>query len=187
MKMRIFLAAFAIMALTIGCKSTGSAISQADIDALDAMIENKTFEVRADWAQPLGTTSMNSIAAAGLLPPGSAINRINLQGTSNYFRMQGDKVTANLPYYGEVQMGGTYGRATGVEFDGVPTDLKITKDEKKQSYRVRFNIRNKTETFQVNAELFPNFTSALTVNSSQRFVIRYSGTVAELEKGLASN
>ena len=186
MKMRTVMILFVLVGFAIGCKAPETAVSQANIDALDNMITNKNFEFRAEWAQPLVTTSLNGLVNSGLLPPGSSINRINLQGNSNFLRMEGDRVWADLPYYGERQAGGAYARATGIEFDGIPTDLEITENEKKQSYLIRFDIRNKAEAYQVSLELFPNLSGTISVNSTQRLNIRYSGTVLELEEGVSS-
>ena len=185
MKLKIVLLVLSF-GMFLGCKSTQDSFDEyVDNAVLDQMIENKKFSLRADWAQPLGTTSVISLANSGLLPPGSAINRINLMGTNNYLRMEDGKVSADIPYYGERQIGGTYARAEGVVFNDEPRDLKIERNEKKKSYIVTFNVRNRTETYRVNAELFPNMTTQIVVNSSQRFVIRYSGVILTPEEDKA--
>ena len=184
MKVRILtFFALTMMIFAAGCGNSKTAVmSTEDTAALEAMIQEQAFEINADWAIPLGTGAMNSLAVSGLVPPGSAINQINLQGTPNFLRIQGDSVSARLPYYGERQVGGLYGRASGIEFNGLATDLKIKKNEKKQSYEVSFRVKDQdqTEHYQVNAMVFPNMSSSVTVNSTQRFVIRYRGAAKAL-------
>lgn len=149
---------------------------------LDNMVAQRALTIRADWAQPMATNSLNQLANAGLLPPGSTVNRINLVGESNHLTVAGDTVSAYLPYFGERQMSAGYNADQGITFKGVPKDFEITKDVAKHRYVMRFQIKNKTETFRVNAELFPNMSGTISVNSSHRFVIRYDGTVRDLSE-----
>ena len=65
--------------LVQGC-GTVSKNTLAETKALDELVVSKRFEIESDWALPLATNSLNSIANAGLLPPGSSANRISLVG-----------------------------------------------------------------------------------------------------------
>lgn len=150
---------------------------------LDEMVDQKSFEIISEWAMPMMTNSINSIGNAGLFPPGSAGSRITLIGNPNYLRVFGDSVSAYLPYYGERQMGGGYNdRTTAIKFNGIPRDLEITKDGKDQTYAVHFEINDETENYNVNLKLFPNLKGSISVNSSQRFQIRYSGDIAAISE-----
>lgn len=141
------------------------------------------FEIRSDWALPLATNSLNSIANAGLLPPGSSAGQISLIGNANYVKVVGDSLSVYLPYFGERQMGGGYDSdGAGIEFEGVPEKMEITKNEEKQRYDIRFEFEDDAENFTVSLSLFPNLTSTISVNSSQRFPIRYSGAVKAISK-----
>ena len=124
---------FLIVLIMIGCASTKKThvVKEKDTKALDEMISSKFFEIESQWAQPQLSTTMAQLGNAGLFPAGSNAGNINLIGNPNYFRMEGEKVKAYLPYYGERQMGGAYNNnKTGIEFDGVPIDLEITKEKK---------------------------------------------------------
>jgi hypothetical protein len=149
---------------------------------VDKLVDQKTFRIVSDWAQPLVTNSISQISNSGLLPPGSTAGRINLLGNSNYFRMKGDSVSAYLPYYGERQAGGGYGSNSAIQFKGLPRDLEILKDEKSQGYRMDFDIRDNGENYSVSVLLFPNLKSRITVNSSQRFWISYDGKASDLKE-----
>ena len=134
---------------------------------------------------PLTTNSLNQISNAGLLPPGSVANRINLIGNANYLRIKGDSISAFLPYFGERQLAGGYNNNNvGIQFNGIPKEYSVTKDEKKQQHNIRFNINNNTENFQVYITVFPNMTATMNINSSHRFAISYSGFVSSIEKEL---
>jgi hypothetical protein len=170
------------MFLMCGC-ATIPKNTLAETKALDELLASKMFEIQSDWALPLTTNSLNSIPNAGLLPPGSSASRISLVGNPNYLRVQGDSITAYLPYFGEQQMGAGYNREGGaVQFSGVPISYEAIKDEKRQRYEINFRIRNKTETYTVNLSLFPKKVSVINVISTHRFTIRYEGRVGPLSK-----
>lgn len=56
---------------------------------------------------------------------------------------------------------------------------------KKDSYQLQFSARDKenpTENYQVRIDLFPNNTAYITVLSSQRLSIRYTGRMTPIEE-----
>ena len=176
---------FCMVFIFAGCSSTKtSTIAETTTKSLDDLIINKSFEVISDWAQPQVTNAMVQLGNAGLFPPGSNAGMINLQGNTNYLVMKDGKVTGYLPFYGERQIGGAYNsNHTGIEFDGVPKNLKIER-KKRGTYLVKFDINDKnipTENYRIFLELFPSLSSSLTINSSQRTSIQYKGRAKVLE------
>ncbi|WP_428740354.1 DUF4251 domain-containing protein [Tenacibaculum sp.] len=171
--------------LLFSCASSKNA-TQVEIDNLNALIQSKTFEIESEWAEPQVTNAMMQITNARMLPTGSSAGNINLIGNSNFFRMKGDTVAAYLPFFGERQMGGSYGGTKiGIEFEGVPKDLVISED-KENSYRINFKIRDKnttTENYNVVVRIYPSLSSTIYVNSTQKNSINYRGRViASTEK-----
>ncbi|TFG73976.1 MAG: DUF4251 domain-containing protein [Flavobacteriales bacterium] len=165
-----------------GC-GTVSKNTLAESKALDDLVSQKMFEIQSDWALPISTNSLNSISNARLLPPGSSPNRISLAGNPNYLKVQGDSISAYLPYFGERQMGAGYNSDGGaVQFNGIPISYEANMDEKRKRYEINFSIRNKTETYTVNLLLYPNGASNINMNSTHRFSIRYQGRVGPLSK-----
>ncbi|NAS13671.1 DUF4251 domain-containing protein [Poritiphilus flavus] len=181
MKLLKIVVVAALIGCFIGCGS-GKSTTFEDIDNLENMVYSKAFTIEAEWAIPMTTGSLTTIAGSGLLPIGSTINRINIQGQYNHLTVKGDSVSAYLPYYGERQMGGGYNSAQGVQFNGLAKDYSVVKNEKKNSQTVSFQVNNKTETYQVTATLYPNRVGQILVNSSQRFAIRYEGTITEIKE-----
>ncbi len=167
--------------LLLSCSSS-SKISDSYSKLLDDLVSSKYFEIESDRVFPLATASLNSISNAGLLPPGSSAGQISLIGNPNYLKVLGDSVVTYLPYYGERQMGGGYDSNGGrIEFEGIPNDMDITKDKENQRYTIQFKMKDDSENFNVNITLFPNLTSIISVNSSQRFPIRYTGSVKSIQ------
>ena len=173
--------AFLIMFLSLGLVLSAQKSKEQKSQLLDELVASKQFRIESQWARPQGGSSINSLSASNLRPPGSSGNRINLIGNYNFLEMDGETVSAILPYFGERQVAGDhYSGNSGIEFEGTPRNLVIEKNEKKKSYEIAFDIDNNTETFQVNIQLYRNLKSNVTINSNQRFVIRYDGKVMEL-------
>ena len=140
------------------------------------------FEIESDWAQPQVTTAFAQLG--DLLPAGSNASNISLIGNSNYLQIKDSIVNAFLPYYGERRQGGAYGSGkTGIEFEGVPQDFKTNRG-KKNSYEIRFNIKDKnsrSENYTVYVQVFPNLSSSININSSHRTSISYRGRANIIE------
>ncbi|MFP2994740.1 DUF4251 domain-containing protein [Spongiivirga sp. MCCC 1A20706] len=180
-----FLVMAVICLLIGGCASNSVAkVSEEQQRQFDNMIENENFEIVFKSAQPMNNTGMQAVANAGLLAPGSNLARIDLLTTPNYIRKIGDSLSASLPYYGERQIGGGYNNSNevGINFDGVPEDISIVKNENTGSYKMSYTINNKSENFIVNTTLFPNNTVNTTIASSHRRIINYRGVVSVYAK-----
>ncbi len=151
--------------------------------ALDELVAQKKLEIISDWASPVASGSFNALANSGLLPVGSTGNNINLIGNFNHFRILGDSISVDLPYYGERQMSaGFNNKNTNIEFDGVPEHAKVTYNEKKQRYSMNFEIRNATEWLRISIILYPSLRSDIMIQSNYRTSIRYRGVISKLEE-----
>ncbi|WP_339704567.1 DUF4251 domain-containing protein [uncultured Kriegella sp.] len=182
MKTNVLLLFMTMVFLACGSHSNKT-VARAQSRQLDDLVATKSFEIVSDWASPMGTTSMNNVINSGLLGPGNNAGHINLIGNSNYLRVEGDSVSAYLPYFGERQMGGGYDSDGGnIQFEGVPEDYEIKQDEQTKRYEISFKINRKIESFTVRATLMPNLSSTVNITSSQRFPIRYRGNVSEISK-----
>jgi len=176
----LFLSVF----LCISCSSSKKIISPTSkSEALDALVTQKRFTIEANSASPQPTSGFQNVANSGLLGPGNTAGFISLTGSSNFITVKGDSVQVDLPYYGERRMGGGYNTVNGIKFNGIPKDLIITKNETNLRQTVSFKIKGEaTEIFTINAILFPNWKSAIRVNSSQRTPISFQGELIEIEE-----
>ncbi|NNJ88321.1 MAG: DUF4251 domain-containing protein [Eudoraea sp.] len=162
------------------CGSSSSVNNDSSkIADLRRMVTKANYEITSNWAFPLMTQGLTSIANAGLLMPGSNASSIDLIGNPNYLRVIGDSVSVSLPYFGERQMGGGYNNTgSGLSFDGIPDSYETQWDERKQRYQIKFQVKQRTETLQFNILLFTNLKSDIKVNSTHRTSIGYNGVVA---------
>lgn len=178
MKYRNYILVILILGLLFSCASSSQLSTQiGQKEKLSRLIESKNFQIEATWALPMNTVSLQNVFNA-LAPIGSTAGRINLMGFSSFLKMEGDTISANLPYYGERQMGGVYNnRDSGINFETVPDDLKIEYNDAKSRYEISFSANHETEDYSVNMIVLPNLNSYINVNSSQRNSIRYEGKI----------
>ena len=165
----------------LSCSSTSKLNSgKQPSQELTDLITSRNFEVQMDWASPMNTVSLQNVFNA-LMPIGSNSSRINLMGISSFLRVEGDSVTADLPYYGERQMGGGYNTGDGgIKFETVTDDFKMVYNESKNRYEISFSAKQRTESYDINMVILSNFNSFININSSQRFSIRYEGKVQKV-------
>ncbi|MBO0323176.1 DUF4251 domain-containing protein [Muricauda sp. CAU 1633] len=183
MRTLLHLGIWILIVAAMGCGGTKTTASAEEIEALDNLVANRSFEIQARWARPMPSQALNSISNAQLLPNGSNASRIDITGNASYLRLVGDQVEADLPYYGERQMSGGYDpQRTGIQFEGPPENLQIERNSKTMGYTMRFNINNGIESFQVVAQLMPSRASSFSIVSSHRTQIRYEGTLSEFEE-----
>ncbi|NDV14941.1 DUF4251 domain-containing protein [Muricauda sp. TY007] len=183
MKFIVKIGAYIVLLVSIACASSKNQATPEEIAALDRMISDQQFKIEANWAQPMASQGLNSIANAGLLPFGSTASRIDISGTGGYLRMVGDSVKADLPFFGERQMGGYYHPdKAGIKFEGIPKDLSFSSNKKDTGKTMRFTISQESENFQVIAQLYPSGQARLAVSSSHRTNIWYQGHLSEYKK-----
>lgn len=180
MRMQKMIVLMVLTSLFLGCGASQK--SYEANTALDEMIANKSFKIEVVSAEPMVTQAMAQVANSGLLPPGNSISRIDVAGDGYFIKVQGDSVAADLPYFGERQMGGGYGSHAGIKFDGLLKNLEIVKEESKQRYTVNFSIDSSSENYFVRIAVGNNGSSTTAIRSSHRNRIRYSGDLEALKK-----
>ena len=162
-----------------GCKSTQKTV--VPNPKLGVLMENQAFRIAVNAVQPQLTMALAQLNNSQLVRPGNTLSNINVGGEGYFFKMEGDSVSANLPYYGERQMGGGYGNAVGIVFKEVARDLKIEKTANTNAYQVTFGVSSAEEFYRFMITIENNLGCTAHVTSSHRNRIRLIGKVAELE------
>ncbi|KPM33443.1 Hypothetical protein I595_346 [Croceitalea dokdonensis DOKDO 023] len=178
MKHVFYLGTAIVLLLVSSCGANKkTTLSDQEIEAFTSKMEGAKIHFVANVANPLGTQAVNSVINSGLLPPGSNVGRIDLIGISNFLKIHGDSVSADLPYYGERQFGGGYNTTNiGITFDNAEVMTNLEFDSKKMAYRLQFQADAAAENYTVNGWLYPNGKATIFINSSQRNTIGYMGT-----------
>lgn len=177
MKIKNILGVIIVCVLAFGCSSTKKVIDTNP--ELDSMIEQESFAFAVKFVEPQVTAALASIGNSGLLAPGNTISRIDVTGSGYFLKLNGELVSADMPYYGERQMGGGYNSDTGIKFNGTTKNLKIVKDEDKKSYKITFNVAKSAENYFFTIDVTAALNTTVWVQSSHRNRIRYLGKISE--------
>lgn len=152
----------ALALIISGCKASSSTSEKKDAryEQMTALIEGGEFEYRVQSANPMGGRTV--------------------QITSSYTLEAKEGIyKAYLPYFGRA-FSASYGGSGGVEFEGEPTDLKITKDDKKRTITISFSIKDKDESYECKLVTGGGGNGNLTIASTKRQTISYQGMVSEV-------
>jgi hypothetical protein len=178
--MKTFLWILGCVVLLSSCSSTKGVVDPVKAQQLKEWIDNKQLTIYAKTASPIATAEMNQLNS--LLVQGSTPNHILLTGGQDYFRMSGDSIAADLPYYGVRQLGGEYNQKRGgIKFKGVYNSYKVDYNEKKQMYTLRYRINDNRESFNVVVKIFTNWKANMYINTSHRTAINYQGHIKETD------
>lgn len=170
--------------------------SAKDVTKVPAMSEKvanvllqKEFVITSDMAYPMNTIGMQSIANSGLIPQGSTFSQFSLIGNYNHFKVLGDSISVDLPYFGEQQMGGTRYNSIdmGIQFDGIPLESQLDGMGKKGSRIYKFTFKDGIETYRAKIEIYTDGTTNMFVTSSHRTSIRYRGILDKEPKKETQN
>ncbi len=154
-------AAIVLSACSASSSTTKKEKAAADFEQTAELIESGNYQFAVRSASPSGgktiqITSLYTLSAK--------------EGTYE----------AHLPYYGRAYSA-AYGGGGGVEFEGVPEDLTITRKDNKNSISVAFTIQSETEKYNVNLEVGASGYGNLVINSQNRQTISYYGLTGALK------
>ncbi|MBW2960765.1 DUF4251 domain-containing protein [Mesonia aestuariivivens] len=159
-KFTSFLGVIIFVSLLLSCAGQQK-IQQESLQKkqLNKWMQDSTFQIEHRWMNPLRG------------------QQISLIGNPNFIKIYGDQVEVFLPYFGVRQFGGDYGTASGIEFEGVPENLEIIKNNEEE-YTINFKTSAKTEHYQFKITIYPNHNVHTHVTTSQRDNISYDGTIS---------
>ena len=164
---KIYLAVlFLAMIIPLHAQSKKELRKQKDkenYEKIKELINSKNFVFEADWA----STQKG--------------RRINLTTNPNYLKVKGDQVIAYMPYFGVAHTAIGYSGDAGIKFEDTPENYSVDFNDKKYKVVVKFDARNKNETFNVTMTIFKNGNASMNITSSGRNGINYDGKVEALK------
>lgn len=131
---------------------------------LKKFFESKNFRFEADWADT------------------QKGRRINLTGNPNGYTQKGDTVNANLPYFGVAQVA-TMSGDVGINIENKAVEGATEKFNEKR-YRIVYSFKVKStrgELLSCVLTIQVNRSATLSIRSTQRNRISYSGEISELK------
>lgn len=151
------------------------------LNDLKELVNSKSFIFNAETANPMQTYAVMQVTNALLRNTGSTAGRIYVAGNGDYVKIMGDTVKAELSYFGEARVVTSVDpRDSGIHFEGQPTNYKVSENEKKKTLTLEFDIKSKSDQYNVIMQLYPSKHAKIFVNSTSRTSIRYDGEIEPL-------
>ncbi|HUH27723.1 DUF4251 domain-containing protein [Gelidibacter sp.] len=173
------------MVLSCGSNKVFTEQDNKDYQKLQDLVASKSFEIVSNSAMPIASASFSKVANSRILGPGNSAGNIDISSNSNRLVVKGDSIRGFLPFYGDQNFGGGYNRNhSGIEFNAIPEDYKVSLDDKKHAVNIRFKIADQyrsSERYDIIITLYPNHKSNIRVQSTNRSSIEYTGRVSKLE------
>jgi len=186
-KMKILVSTLVVLMVFISCTSN-KIVTEAQQKEMILWGNKTPFKIVSHRASPTPTAAFSAVANSGLLAPGNTAANISLIGNANFFKMDGDTISAYLPYFGERRFGSNYGsNEGGISFNDKPLIKEISYNVKKQRAEMHFRIKQErdNEIYDILILIFANHSAHISVNSSERTPINYYGEIKPLEtKGI---
>ena len=129
-------------------------------EEITALVDSKSFEFSANYAQPLG------------------VRDLNIQGQQYGVVFKPDEINSYLPYFGRAY-NISYGGDDGLKFKGAPLDYKMEK--KKKFYLITTTVKGTNDTFNLMVSVYFQGNATLNITSNQRNPITFTGTIAEIK------
>ncbi|WP_194852521.1 DUF4251 domain-containing protein [Nonlabens antarcticus] len=177
---KLMIVSVLILGLTsCNVSKTGSAKEYA---ALTDKIQNGTIRIAVDAAYPSNTAATQRVLNSVLQGSGDSANRIDLTGDGHFMELNPQKVSADLPFYGEQRQGGGYNSRdnAGVKFEVAPDDYIVRSKENSYSYDISFNANDPgNDNFDTEVILYANGNVMIYITSNRRSRIEYRGRIVE--------
>lgn len=181
-----FLSIVLTIGFLVGCSSTKSAeetaLKNQQFDELKELVADRSFVFSAESAYPMQSYAVLQVNNALFRNTGNSAGRIDLAGNGDFIKVIGDTVLGKLPYFGEVRVVSSLDpNDSGINFNGTPDAYEVIENQKKQTLRLKFDIKQKSERFTVIMELFPNKRSTVFINCQNRTPMRFDGKVKAIK------
>ena len=146
-------------------KEQKEALEIQKFEEIQKLIESKSYEYEADWANAQGG------------------RRISLVTNSNYIRIKGDSIFAEMPYFGVVRGGGAgYNEGGGIKIKNKIEEFSIEINEKKKKILLKFSAKGNSDNYDFIVNVFNSGSGRVNVLSSYKSPIVYDGYFSEIKK-----
>jgi len=169
-KITLLLALFIVVGSTLQAqtkqdkKAAKAEAAQKEYENMKTLLTSEVFVFEGEWANSQGG------------------KRINLISNPTFIKMENKIADGYLPFFG-VSRGGSYGGNGAIEFKGNVENYTLTFDDKKQKATIKFRSKSEnTEIYDVIMTVFSSLSSTVSINSTNRSVMNYSGKIKKLEK-----
>lgn len=162
--------------LTVFALAGSSTFAQTSKAITAKIVEAKQYTFVARSANPQNAAEISQIM--GKIGGGSAAGTINIAESYYQVKVTTDSVIAYLPYYGRSFSAPINNNEGGIKFTSTKFDYKTTKG-KKRGWNVAINVKEPSENYRLMLNISETGYASLSVNSSNKQNITYSGVLKE--------
>ena len=121
-------------------------------------------------------SSMDRYAGLNYSRQGLQFGR-NILGDGYYVKLNGDRVSVVLPFYGETSIVNGYNPPELVLEDRILENVSFNRYQDPREFTLRFEVKKLTRRYRFELHVRPDKTAYINVHSAQNPVAGYSGTV----------
>lgn len=178
---KIGLILFSISLLCVcGCVSTKQNPDSSPL-VVNQLVTKADYRIDITQAFPQSGAFNRMAMELNLFQGVSSPSAIDLSGYAAFIEFKNDTITGTLPFFGERYFGNSYRQNNSIRFKGIPEKCGVIRVE--NHVESQFIIRDQnypTEIYAVSITAYDNGKATVSVTSSQRSTMRYSGTMTLL-------
>lgn len=168
------------ISLLCGCVSSKQNQDSSSL-VVNQLVTKSDYRIDLTRAFPQSGAFSRMAVELNLFQGASSPSAIDLNGYAAFIEFKNDTVTGTLPFFGERYFGNSYRQNNSIRFKGVPEKYSVIRVE--NHVESQFTIRDQnypTEIYTVSITAYGNRKAIVSVTSSQRSTMRYSGTMTLL-------
>ena len=185
MKALFTLLCFTVMLLS-SCNSYRENVTYGKIElpATD-LLSYRDWDIRSDYAFPVLDETAKLKTEVGSIPSGSTEDRIYIRQQKNYFKIKGDSIWVNLPYYGysekdnDTLATNDFFKNPTIQFVGLPDNLEMRKPKKNQVVNLKVDFTKDEDRYRALIMVYKDRHTRIILMGRNLSAIQYRG---ELEK-----
>jgi opacity protein-like surface antigen len=171
---------FMLLALSLFLLSSTVQAQQAKEEKKKAKME----QAERDYQATKELIESNAYSFVALQANISGGGQIFMNTRPNYIHVNAGQTDIYLPYFGRVHASNAYSPEAGIKFKGALENYELKFNDKKQSITLAFEVERGHERHEFNFNIYKGGTTTLTVASSRRNPIVYTGSITRLEQEL---
>lgn len=134
-----------------------------------------------NYQEALALVDLGNFEFIGRKANPTGARQIDLTTNPNYLRIAGNRVNADLPYFGRSFTGGYGSGDGGINFNTIPEDYEIKRDEKKRKITIKFQAEGEGDNYSCILTIFGPESASLNIVSNKKQTINYTGFIHEIK------
>ena len=147
------------------------------------LLSYRDWDIRSDYAFPVADKATKLKTEVGYIPSGSTEDRIYIRQQKNYFKIKGDSIWVNLPYYGysekenDTVTNGDFLENPTIDFVGIPDHLEMRKPKKNQVVNLKVDFTKDEDKYRALIMVYKDRHTRIILMGRNLTAIQYRGAL----------